>query len=222
MVKHIQAFKRGAGKRCLDDFCEQAPSLHDALQHVEPIPDRCLQTFDFAPDTASWAAGVASRARQETPSSNLCNALRMLWQYRSDTISHQGKPKLVDPQTSDEKRRAANRARCRAEGICLCCREGMQTMRIEGAYLAALRLFFGQGKVHRSEIVSGTIVVRFCFGDAPDEWYHVGMHYLSPIRSTFLALELLRHPDDLRPDEPVPLQVQGSHLNPDPLSSDLG
>jgi hypothetical protein len=213
VAKQVQAFREGVGKRSLDSFCEQAPGLREVLTHVQPIPDRCLQAFDFAPDAASWAAGLASRARAESTSSNLCNALRMLWQYRSLTITHQDKPKLVDLESPDEKRAAARRDKCRAEGTCLCCKEGRQIMHIEGAYLAVLRRFFGVGKAQRQDIVSGAIVVRFCFPDLLDEWYHIGMHYLSPLRSTFLALELVCNLAELRPDEPVQLQVPMAEFN---------
>ena len=102
------------------------------------------------------------------------------------------------------------------------CAEGRVLRALETKYLDAVRHYLGPRSGRKALLRSGDIVVQIfaasrCDGgffeaeDVPtSSWYHIGLHYFSPVRSTFQRLQLPPHVDLSAwhfGERPLPLQV---------------
>ena len=84
----------------------------------------------------------------------------------------------------------------------MCCASGRKALMIENKYKDAIRpCFSAQVKTTSPLIRDGYVVIRLSPEEldgaaegsdsaSEDLWYHVGLHYFKPVRSTFLKLVL--------------------------------
>jgi hypothetical protein len=201
-----------------------------APEHFVPVPDAKLEIFEFAPNVALLGAKCAKTIddckvdeRRELRAALLSSSRR-----ESQQILHEAVPPIVFDEAAEKIRKKSEL--CAKAGWCLCSLRGKLVAQMEKAYLNAIRAPFGRNGLHKDLMTNGSVVVCFENRRVRDDscaalpreleeasethvcWFHIGLHYMSPVRSTFYEL---REDTGFRPDaeveaRPIPLKVSGS------------
>jgi hypothetical protein len=175
-------------------------------KHLRAIPNSTFPIFEFAPHVAGAGAKLAQWASFDGNKSEMQETLSTTWARDSTQVLDSVAPQIVVDAAEEKLRKMYGH--CLANGFCLCSPEGRQVAKLGAAYKNAIRPCFAKKAAHSALIADGQIVVRFvaeCIGEGdvfvePDRWYHVGMHYFKPVRSSFFVLEIDTGP---RPDAAI-------------------
>jgi hypothetical protein len=193
-------FRRTVGATQIKELAELFPELSDVSKHLEAIPSFTFPVFKYAPPLVDCGSKLASWA-SDADDASLKDTLLATWDRDSSQVLDATVPAVKDDPLEEKLRKMTEQ--CLQRGFCVCCPQGRKVLRMENLYKGAIRPCFSRQAQHHRLIADGHIVIMLdpeYVGTvdvdedegalAEQQWFHVGMHYFKPVRSTFLALRL--------------------------------
>ena len=218
-VAVYEAWQQSRGHAQLREFVDRVTNdveeRESLLAALAPEPSKHMRLFRFRGDTVNSATKAAAWMHGHQSGQRLKVALLEDWARRHFPILDSESPKL--PADTPDAERTDD---CRARRTCVCAGAGRLRLRVETQLYRAVKKAFPIGAAR--DLLKGGYVVcnvfspRFveravCEGAVPPpergavcHWWHIGLQYVSPLRSTFAVMVATHEewgdaPPDARP-----------------------
>ena len=227
-TKQIAA-KRTQRNRDLDSFATsdearlalaRIRSVLDLPGEAKPVPSEIGVALEVSPGTAGKAdilrratrlASFLGTSSAHTPGAHkFLSMLMKFWKDVNKPVTRAEAPRIPSSVRNDVE--------CRKAGMCICKGgPGYTVYQVRNSVYASLKAYAPANSNARRLLVHGCFVLRFtCAPEADDTAdarhdevvLHIGLHYLSPFRSTFQRLLMAANPVGEPPPDHRRLYVQ--------------